>query len=460
MIDQNAQQSRLKTHDVFICYIGQKTDAYSNPLIEELSKNHAEFHIQDLKFLNQKVGCAHNLHSALRLAKKSKCKYLLYVQIGNVVDWADGITEYIRAEIDKYNNNIQFIGHVLQRDNGSFYIHPQFCLFDVNWALTNGIRDFDKAHTRRNSSYVYERSSENFHDSYTPIWVKPTTESKKFDSAGCGVNVLNAIAETNANIGVWPREVRDRKKFVYPTVPQEVEKHKYVFLNEMDTARAYVGNTEDIRTNKYQRFIESGVQKIFTPASGLNTFLLAYYFKAKHTTAYDISNVALNMMQTYIDQWDGTNYKEFFYDVIAPSKVTDNYYKGTGIQLDQSQKLLEDIGNEFTDWWQENKTTFNIATINLLDQYTWHQFKKHSFLGDVPTLLNMSNIFHYAPTATFYPLDERVKILKNLREYWAQNVVSRKNMLVHGLNPVNNDQFQGPIRDKDLEHNITFPWRN
>jgi len=457
LINQKQQQDRLHTNkDVFICYIGNKLDNFADPLVGNLVKNNAEYHIADLTFLQHAVGSAPNLYSALTQARSFEKKYLLYVELGNLVDWADGITEKIADLLDE---NTKFIGHILQHKNGSFYIHPQFCLFDVEWALENGIKEFNPPSGDKHNSYVYLRSDENFHDHYTPTWITPTQEIKRYKENGRGINILNKIAETEVNAKVWPREVRNRKKFVYPTVEEETVKHKATFFKEMDTARAYVGNTEDIKRDKYKKVLDLQPQKLFTPASGLNTFLLGYYAKAKHVTAYDISHTALDMIEKYIAEWDGRNYKDFFFDVINPSKITSYYYKSTGTHLDETQNLLESLGDDWVQWWQENKTIFNIATINLLDQDTWHEFKKHSYLGNVPTLLNMSNIMHYAPTATFLSLEERVQIIKNLRDYWSKNVVSPENMIVHGLNPTTGKRIQGPIRDKDLNIHFRYSWR-
>lgn len=458
MISERSQQDRLRTRkDVFICYIGNSIKDYADPLVGGLIKNHAEFHIVDLNFLDHAAGSAPNLDSALKQAREAKKKYLLYVELGNLVDWADGITEKISKMLD---DNTKFIGHILQHNNGSFYIHPQFCLFDVKWALNNRITEFSQPNNIKHVSYVYNRSNKNFHDNYTPISVTPTQEKRNYKKGqGRGLNILNKIAETNVNAKVWPKEIRDIKKFVYPTVKDEVAKHKAKFIQEMDTARAYVGNTEDIQSKKYQRIVDLQPQKVFTPASGLNTFLLGYYAKAKHVTAYDISLTSMDMIEQYIANWDGTNYKEFFFDVINPSKIGSSLYKGTGKHLDNSQKLLESLGDDWIQWWKENKNIFNVTTINLLDQDTWHQFKKHSYLGDVPTLLNISNIMHYAPTATFLTLEERVQIIKNLRDYWSKNVGSLENMIVHGLNPTNGQQFHGPISDRELKIDFKFSWR-
>lgn len=460
MISDKHQQNRLKIPNVFVCYISNKQIPYKDPVTEKLSINHAEYSIRDLNMLKQPAGSAKTLLEALVLAKRSKCKYMLYVEVGNIVDWADGISQHIADEIKKYNNDIQFIGHVLQHKNGSFFIHPQFCLFDVDWALAQRIQQFSSENKGKAILYTFKRSEENFHDGYTPHWVTPTGESKRFEGAGRGANILNAIATSNGKVGIWPETVRDKKKYVYPTVAQEVEKHKFLFLNQFDTTRVYVGNTERIDPDKFKNYRDYNIQKLYTPASGLNTFLLAYYCRANHTTAYDISLNALDMIQTYIDQWDGVNYKEFFFDVIAPSEIKRTFYKSTGVNLDNAQKLLESLGGEWVSWWRQNKNTFNVTSMNLMDQYTWHRFKTHQKLGNVPTLLNTSNIFHYAPTSIFFSIEERVQLIKNLRGYLHKHIVSEENLYVAGLNPLTGDPFKnGRLTDKDLKRKIKYSWR-
>ena len=81
-------------------------------------------------------------------------------------------------------------------------------------------------------------------------------------------------------------------------------------------------------------------------------------------------------------------------------------------------------------------------------------------LGDQCTLLNISNIMHYAPTATLFNTQERIDILKNLHQYITTKVMKPENLLFHGVSPTeSNHPIVGYLQERDIKSNLAFPWR-
>lgn len=301
MITDEEQRNRLVSgNKIMIAYVDSHGSRYKDPFIEMTSKNIAEFHTVDLKMLNQKVCSKFSYLEALYEAKKENCEYLLYVELGTIIDWCDGpmkdIVEYI-----KENANSKLFGHILQHTNGSFYIHPQFMAINVKWAFKNNIRRIEDATpVHKWKAPVFERSKENFHDEYTPHWVKVSDKKERIEvvGQGAGWNILDAIFETNSEMKVWPEHIRNAKKFLYPTVKEECSKNKAVILGEMNTNRVYVANTEQITRDKYASILDNhDIKCVATPASGLSTFLIPFYAQAEKTLAYDINLMSLHFVE-------------------------------------------------------------------------------------------------------------------------------------------------------------------
>lgn len=463
MITDEEQRNRLVSgNKIMIAYVDSHGSRYKDPFIEMASKNIAEFQTVDLKMLNQKVCSTSSYLQALYEAKRENCEYLLYVELGTVIDWCDGpmkdIVEYI-----KEHSNSKLFGHILQHTNGSFYIHPQFMAIDVKWAFKNNIRCIeDPTPAHKWKAPVFERSKENFHDGYTPHWVKVSDKKERIEVIGQGVgwNILDAIFETNSEMKVWPEHIRNAKKFLYPTVKEECSKNKAVILGEMNTNRVYVANTEQITRDRYAHSLDNhDIKCVATPASGLSTFLIPFYAQAEKTLAYDINLMSLHFVEKCRQDWDGTNFKDFVLTEIV-NKQHPALYKAKQEHLDSADALLKDLGDEWIDWWRTiGKRQITTKQIDIFNHHTWHNFKNH-MLGDECTLLNISNIMHYAPTATLFNLQERIDILKNLHTYITTKVMKPENLLINGMSPtVSRKPIDGNLVKEDIKNELAFPWR-
>ena len=457
MITQKEQIDRLKIKDCYICYVDSHGKRYADPFVEQVCKNITEYNVLDLEFLKQPTGVATNLHDALEQAKSSNCKYLLYVELGNIIDWCDGITKDIRNCID-VNPDIKFIGHILQAKNGSFYIHPQFFLVDVKWALENKISVIESEDENKKwLGPVLERSQENFHNNYTPVWTKATGVNKKFRGKFRGANIIKALADTNSKFMPWPEQVRNKKTFLYPTVAEECVKNKTVIAKSISTSGAYIANTEEINTEKYYNLSKKyNIKQIFTPASGLNTFLLGYYMQVPDVVAYDISLLGLSFVRIVRDKWDGTNYKEFIMDEIVNHNSLLPIYYGTETHLDNADLLVKNLGKDFVDWWKSNKSSLATAEVDIFDHHTWNRLKKKS-LGDCPTLFNLSNILHYAPTASILSLQNRIDIFSQFRHYWYSSITTPENLILQGMNPIDASRLSS-VTELNNYQSKRFPW--
>lgn len=447
MITVKQQREIINLGSVAVTYVAEKEHRYKDKVFARLCKNMAEYDVVHLVKNGLAASIEDSLIDSLKFAKAYNKKFLLYCQIGNLIIWEE-IAEYIK-EILLLNPTVKFIGHILQHNNKSFYIHPQFFLIDVEWAIANKCVNICNEH----SDIMWEgplldRSEENFHDNYTPTWVKATGKYKNFVGRGKGANIIDILARSAVDFMPWQVDVRKRKKFLYPTVEQELIKQKNEIFEEMLSGKPYLANTEDISYNAMVGNInpEAKFDICFSPASGISWFLLPYYLKARTTFVYDVSPHALHMVEKIKNKWNGRNYKEFVTENFLKDSPTISLYAVTeGPHLDQANDLIDSLGEDFVKWWHKNnKGPFRQVNLCNFNNFQRLLVDNHKNLN---AFFNFSNIFHFRPVAVFNSLQERIALLKELRNFMLKNY---KFVHFFGTSPVERYTINGRIIDSKL----------
>ena len=140
-------------------------------------------------------------------------------------------------------------------------------------------------------------------------------------------------------------------------------------------------------------------------------------------------------------------------DNILTSDALGAIYVGKGKPLDDEDRFIKDLGQDFINWWEHNKHSIQGRLVNLYNQDTWHEFDLHA-TKDVKTYVNVSNIFHYEPLAITYGVAERVTMLTNFRTFLKDKISS--DCFLFGMNPLNNSKSLN--KKSDLNTIPTFPW--
>ena len=188
MISAEEQRARSGAGATFaIAFVDRSKGRYADSYLEMVSKNKAEYSLLALKFHGLISFACETLSEALHIAHEKNCSKLLFIEVGNISHLEDGVIRDVNEYVNE-NPNAKFIGHILQHQNGTFYIHPQFMLMDVEWALSNQVTEIMPEDSKRKwNTYKLERNNENLHDSYTPHWVAVGDKEKtQFKGRGLG----------------------------------------------------------------------------------------------------------------------------------------------------------------------------------------------------------------------------------------------------------------------------------
>jgi hypothetical protein len=455
--DKEIEYYSKSLDNILICLVYNKDMKFADPFVEMACKNIADYYYLNLILQNLKVSAVTSLKQALVSASVKQCRYVLYVELGNFLMFGHEIFDHIIDQLNEIQDT-RFIGHILDYGNGSFYIHSQFFLIDAVWALANNVITIEPEDTNIEwQGGVIERSNENFHDHYTPKHVNATLAESTFIGRGRGWNILDKLCKTNSIMSPWQEPVRRKKEYLYPTVKEETSVAKSKIARFINAETAFVANTETIDIEKFNYVTENvNFKQIAIPAGGILPYYYPYLLGIDKVLIYDYSNTALNFAQNIINKWDGKNYKNFVtsnYDL----KFLNETHHGRRF-LDYNDKLINDLGPDFVEWWNKNKSQYVVQYLNIFDSSSATGVFKQ--LDDDTTLIYLSNILHYHKTSVLFSVGEMKEALIKFHNR-VNKVISSENIYYKGTNPFTTRGLEGKLEEIDFgdEWYNKLPWR-
>jgi len=122
------------------------------------------------------------------------------------------------------NNNPNYLAaaHILEWGNDWYELHHQFVLVNVkNWVAA-GTPKYGGWEPDVDVLPVIERSKENFHDHYTPLWIKPTGDHMWVYHEKQGWNFIGEAFDKGFDIINWDQKVRNKRTYYYPETDSEL----------------------------------------------------------------------------------------------------------------------------------------------------------------------------------------------------------------------------------------------
>jgi len=119
---------------------------------------------------------------------------------------------------DVINNNPNYMAaaHILEWGNDWYELHHQFVLVNVNNWRKAGSPTYGGWTPDVDVLPVIERSKENFHDEYTPLWIKPTGDHMWIYHEKQGWNFIGEAFDKGFDIVNWDQSIRNKRTYYYP----------------------------------------------------------------------------------------------------------------------------------------------------------------------------------------------------------------------------------------------------
>jgi len=249
-------------------------------------------------------------------------------------------TEFINGqdffeEIKKIVTDDYFVaGHVLDRDDAYYELHHQCYMISLYHYKELGNPTVGKqAFGTKHEQTTPCRSEENYHDNYTPTWIRSGNSLKSYNHKCHGWHILSIAFHNNLKVLPWNSAVRKSKKHSYPENQTEFLKHfEWIMARQNHCASTFV------HTENTDHKITAGhtYTQILTPASGTNYKNLINTSNATTVIFYDYNTSALNYWREQVSNSDTIKYKFVQLDLLGPldlSTILDTSNDSTFVNL-------------------------------------------------------------------------------------------------------------------------------
>jgi hypothetical protein len=278
----------------------------------------------------------------------------------------------------------------------------------------------------------YTRSEENFHDKYTPYWIKAKNSEVLKTRTKQGWNFIKTALNNNLKIDNFSQETRDCRLYVYPETNTEELYHsletnttnllknpnqkKLISSINTITNQVWAYNSE-----KYSFYNKSdNIRTYFGPASGFKYLKVLENNENVKFIFYDFNIESLEWIKKLKENWNGKDYPKF---LNAQDNKNITYTK----TIDENEKTLFQELPMFRELWRKFRKSeivfikTDLLKINEVKNLLNQETKKER------ALFCFSNIFFNDLIIFKYSLNEIIikynNFLNNIRENYEDNIV-------------------------------------
>jgi hypothetical protein len=394
----------------FSMIIVDTLDRYKNNWTKDLIKNSIDFEISTATWEGLDVYVCYDEDQTLQQLVNDY-EFSIVVSIGFMV----GHNNHFYKQLETFclTNDFLVAGHILDNGDAYYELHDQ--CYVVNLKKYKNLNCPSIGQLSFHSNHIQTvplRSLDNFHDTYTPIWITPGTTSKKYTHKCHGWNIISTGLETDNNIITFPDNLRNLKTYFYPDDQQLINR---LYVEHTIAATSWVNPVGTSDYSVLGKKTNGNIKYLVTPCVGIDfVHFLAFHGFDENTVVrfVDYNLLSLEFMKRLVE-WDGTNFIEFLENFGEEKtkflNIPSNSWFGV---KDELEKKWQDLLTTY-DWpelWSKIKTqvTFEFRFTDFLHLGNSMWLDHH--LNSPNTIINFSNIFNYYSTSILYTLKDRVEI--------------------------------------------------
>ena len=357
-------------------------------------------------------------------------------------DVIDMIKETLKPDSQPYLAG----AHILDWKENYYELHHQFILVNSKSWINLNSPEFGTTTPGDTELPVINRSKENFHDDYTPYWVRPTGDFEIQHHERQGWGFIDAAFRGGYSILNWDKKIRDKRTYYYPESNSErflecIEKRivdhnlnfnqrNFLMMDEDVDKQVWVLNSERVKLiNEGDHYKCKNIKKVILPAAGLKPLSVFH----QNFAADDFEFVIYDYSETSIN-WMKYLYKNKSYDfakmvmefkdreylrVIHQTTIISNTGELIKPFFDSLERSIAEFGGEdnykkYLDKFRSTKISF--VRLDLINNFE----KLLPYLNSTGNYISISNIFCTDYVNAFADLDhvrERFALLiKSLPE--------------------------------------------
>ncbi len=405
-----------------------------------------------------------NIDLLLKTAAQSTSRWCLVQSYGHMILRFDFYQELERLLPKLSKQPFLVMGHILDRKSEYYELHNQCFLVDLDVYRRIGMPAFGLPARGQKRLERPIRSPDNFHDDYTPPWLRPAAEHEHadYEAVQDGWSFIEASLRANLEIPNFPHELRQWKQHLYPEAftsnferalrnPDQVPNYELNdgqrrFLSGMRQnwsgcrSSIFLFNTDDIVSIPKLTSTNEKLQSLYAVAAGFRAtrLLEANGFDSKTVVTYfDYSGAAIEFRQKLVEQFDGENFIDFL-------RQRESDYQTGSIQarprnappIETGDAQFAERMNERHDYdrlemnWKRTQDAFggkqSFKTLWQMTRQLTHRFVEADLFDTPSTISNLiqkdehetaliwwSNSFSTEATHTFMPLEKIERAYQN-----------------------------------------------
>lgn len=382
-----------KNHIIF-CIVDRILSCQDNT---EIIKTISDWTIQNITILGYTVLVSADEDTLLRTAADTDAEYAVVLSTGlefvNSYDWFDCVENLCK-------DYFFIAGHILDRKEFYYELHEQCYVLNLqDYNKLNRPSIGQQSFFAKHVEITPHRSTENYHDDYTPLWIRPGLSSNEYLHKAHGGKLISIALENNLPIRMFDEALKNNKRYYYPEYSSYHDQVCFLYMRQgfCNSAAVYLNNSENI----VPITISGPIQQLVVAASGLNWvhYLNQHGFDTKTKVKfYDYSFLTLEYIKFLIENWDGMNYESF-----ALSYYHDKF---RGIAESIPFCGSTNFENISPEGWHKVKHTVKF-------EYHWTDMLNTdsdiSWISNTPgTVINLTNVFNYIGTATVRSVKNRI----------------------------------------------------
>lgn len=360
------------------------------------------------------------------------------------------------SELDNYiinNPDFFLLAFTLDWDSekgtGWIECHNQMMVVNVRSWNKLGKPKFGGWETVTEELPNYSRSEENFHDKYTPYWIKGEPGTSTHTRTAQGWNFIKTALEAGYRVDNFTEEMRLCRLFIYP---EHESDNLYKAFMLKDSTLVNNSNQKKwiksmlntppviwIFNSEYYRFSMDmkNVQTYIGPAAGFKYLDFLNYNPTGNFIFYDYHDGSLEWIKKLKETWDGENFYQYLQ--AQPDHVRQHYkfIHGNKFNKDNIEKnlqiLFKEFGGEeqFKKLWRAFK--LSNATFVKIDLFNKEQLTNLiNLTNDKSIFFNFSNIF----ATDFTLLNNTIKEVDEIYNNFLTQVKKKfTNVILYGSSP-------------------------
>ena len=300
--------------DIAFCMVDNTRKYQSN--IREFMKNQADGTLANVYNKGWIVYQWIDEDALLRHAANKGHKWAVVFSTGT--EFING-TAFFDALLDLIKLDFFLAGHILDRKDAYYELHHQCYVVNLEKYKQHGCpvvgqQELGTVHEQCHPI----RSTQNWHDDYTPIVVAQGNSIKEYSHKCHGWNILSTALNAGEDVQVFNVNIRDNKKHFYPESPVDFYKHigwAYHKLNYCQQTFVHTTNTETTHLPL------KGYDQIVTPASGL--WFCDYLNDGAHVVIYDYNQKSLDYWKENVPNIKNARYSFVLCNLLANDNLAE-----------------------------------------------------------------------------------------------------------------------------------------